>query len=271
MSEEMPYIPYGEGGGWQKRFEMTIPILILILVIVIVAWKLGWLAGIPIINQFFKSPAIDIAVIGNDADVVRTIETDIRRDLPVNMYVLNKSDLYNIHDASFFNKYSMIIITEGQDGDTVELERSTLEQLSLFVGSGKPAIVIGLGGSKVQDSPQADGWTVMGFVPAACKSVDCEETSVSYDRIKMYVQDINHPMLKEFVEPIEFASGSGQIKYTMVNSYNGRSILDLEITTGESVYSGTALIEGTGSKVIYFAFNPSLYPPLLYNSIKYLR
>ncbi len=274
MSEEMPYIPYGEGGGWQKRFEMTIPILILVLVIVIVAWKLGWLAGIPIISQFFKGSSIDIAIIGNDQNLVKVIETDIRRDLPVNIYTLNKSDLYAIRDAAAFAKYNMIILTEGQDGDTIDLEEYTLDYIKAFVDSGKPAIVIGLAGSKVTNSPQESGWAKLGFVPAQCKAVPCEKVSASYDRITMYVKDVNHAILKEFTEPLTFQE-AGQITYTMVNPIGGTSILDMEITTGAESYSGTAIIDrsvgyGTG-KVIYFAFHPSLYSPLLYNSIKYLR
>ena len=274
MSEEMPYIPYGEEGEWKKRFEMTIPILLLILVLVIVAWKLGWLAGVPILNQFFKSPSIDIAIIGNDQNIVKTIETDIRRDLPVNIRVYTASDLYGVRDAAEFAKYSMIIMTEGQDGDTIELERFTLDYLKSFVDSGKPAIIIGLAGSRVTGSPQGSGWTVLEFVPAKCKAARCEEYNATYDRLTMYVKDVNHQILKEFVEPLNFSSGR-LVTYTMVNPENGVSILDMEITTGADVYTGTALVErsvGYGQgRVLYFGFHPSLYSPLLYNSIKYLR
>jgi len=269
MSEEMPYIPYGEEGDWKKRFEMTIPILLLILVFVIVAAKMNWLVGVPFIGDLFKGPNIDIAVIGNDQSLIKVIETDIRKDLPVNIKVFNKADLYGVRDAATFAKYNMIIMTEGQDGDTIELERYTLEYLKSFVDSGKPAIVIGLAGNKIVGSPQASGWNILGFVPAACKASKCEETAVSFDRVNMYVRDINHPILKEFVEPLNFSSG--QITYTLVNPSGGVSILDMEIVTGADTYTGTALVEKSGGKIVYFAFHPALYPPLLHNVIQYLR
>jgi len=265
----MPYIPYGEEGEWKKRFEMTIPILLLILVLVIVAWKMDWLSSIPVLSGFFKGPNIDIAVIGNDQNLIKVIETDIRKDLPVNIKVFSKSDLYGIRDAATFAKYDMIIMTEGQDGDTVELERYTLDYLKSFVDSGKPAIVIGLAGNKITGSPQASGWNILGFVPASCKASKCEETAVSFDRVTMYVRDINHPILKEFVEPLNFSSG--QITYTLINPAGGTSILDIEIVTGADTYTGTALVEKMGGKVVYFAFHPALYPPLLHNTIQYLR
>jgi len=279
MSEEMPYIPYGEGPGWQKRFEMTIPILVLILVIVIVAWKLGWLAGIPIINQFFKGSSIDIAIIGNDQNLVRVIETDIRRDLPVNAFPLSKSALENISDCSRFDRYNMIILTEGQDGDTIPLQKFTLECLRDFVNSGKPAIVIGKAGSDVIDSTGQstgeNGWTVLGFVPAICQTAGCETTSPSYERVSMFVKDINHPILQAFGDTLNFEGRAERITYYLVNPKDGDSILDMEIETASESYRGTAMVDrtvgyGTG-KVVYFAFHPSLYSPLLYNSIKYLR
>ena len=49
MSEYMPYLPPEE--GWKKRFEITIPILLLILVFLVIAWKVGWLASIPVIRS----------------------------------------------------------------------------------------------------------------------------------------------------------------------------------------------------------------------------
>jgi len=269
MSEEMPYIPYGEEGEWKKRFEMTIPILLLILVLVIVAAKMNWLVGVPFIGDLFKGPNIDIAIIGNDQSLIKVIETDIRKDLPVNIKIFSKSDLYGVRDAATFAKYNMIILTEGQDGDTIELERYTLEYLKSFVDSGKPAIVIGLAGNKIVGSPQASGWNIMEFVPASCKASKCEETAVSFDRVTMFVRDINHPILKEFIEPLNFSSG--QITYTLINPSGGVSILDIEITTGADTYTGTALVEKSGGKIVYFAFHPALYPPLLHNVIQYLR
>jgi hypothetical protein len=269
MSEQMPYIPYGEDGDWKKRFEMTIPILLLILVFVVVAWKMNLLVGVPFIGDLFKGPNIDIAVIGNDQNLIKVIETDIRKDLPVNIKIFNKADLYGIRDVDTFAKYNMIIMTEGQDGDTIELERYTLEYLKSFVDSGKPAIVIGFAGNKIAGSPQGSGWNILGFVPAACKSSECKEETVSFGRVTMYVRDINHPILKEFVEPLNFSSG--QITYYLINPSGGTSILDIEIVTGAKTDTGTAIVERTGGKVIYFAFHPALYPPLLHNTIQYLR
>jgi hypothetical protein len=265
----MPYIPYGEDGDWKKRFEMTIPILLLILVFVIVAAKMQWLVGVPVLGDLFKDPNIDIAIIGNDQNLVKVIETDIRKDLPVNIHTYTKADLYGIRDASEFAKYDMIIMTEGQDGDTIELERLTLEQLKAFADSGKPVIIMGLAGNKVTDSLESSGWNIMGFVPVSCKSAQCQETDVSFDRVNMYVLEIDHPILKEFVEPLNFLGG--QITYNLINPSGARSILDMEIVTGADTYTGAALVEKTGGKIIYFAFHPALYPPLLHNTIQYLR
>lgn len=279
MSEEMPYIPYGEGGGWQKRFEMTIPILILILVIVIVAWKLGWLAGIPILNQFFKGATTNIAIIGNDQNLIRVIESDIRKDLPVNVVPLSKSALEDISDCARYNQYDMIIMTEGQDGDTIALDRFTLECLRNFVNSGKSAIVIGEAGRDVVDSTGMstgeNGWNILGFVPAQCKTSPCDNVSASYDRVTMFSKKIDHQILYAFGDTMNFEGRAETIKYYMVNPQGGDSLLDMEIVTGTYNYRGAALIDrsvGYGAgKVIYFAFHPSLYSPLLYNSIKYLR
>jgi len=271
MSEEMSYTDY-EGSDMKKRFEMTIPILLLILVFVVVGWQLKWFAGIPLLSQFFHGPNIDIAVIGNDQSLVRALE-DIRKDLPINLYVFNKSNLYNIRDPAKFAEYDMIILTEGQDGDTIDLEATTLDYLNSFVASGKPAIVIGLAGSKVTNSTAASGWIKLGFVPVKCKTTSCSSVSVSFNRLTMFVKDINHPILKEFVEPLVFQNG-GSVIYAMINPEQGVSILDMEIETGAQTYDNAALVERTGStggKVMYFAFHPSLYQPLLYNTIKYLR
>jgi hypothetical protein len=280
MSEEMPYIPYGGEGEWKKRFEMTIPILLLILVLVIVAWKMEWLAGVPFFGCLLGGGTTNIAIIGNDQNIVKTIDTVIKKDLPVNYMVFNKADLDRVAyqtGGSEFEKYDMIILTEGQDGDTIALEQKTLEQLADFVNSGKPAIVIGLAGNKVESSNnQGSGWSVLGFVPATCQSINCEVSAATFDRINMYPMDINNPILKEFPGSLNFSSG--QITYTIVNAAEGATpILSMAISTGVEVpaYSGYAMIERSGSlgssKVMYFAFQPSLYPPLLYNTIKNLK
>lgn len=91
----------------------------------------------------------------------------------------------------------------------------------------------------------------------------------------MYIKNLNHPILKDFT-PMQLNFSTGTIKYTSVNPENGVSLLDMEIKIGSATtYSGTALIErtnaGLGGKVIYFTFHPSLYAPLLKNTIKYLR
>ena len=275
MAEEMPY--YTEEKDWKKRFEITIPILLLILVFFVIAWKMSWLAGLPIIGEFFKGGAIDIAIIGNDQALYETIETNLKKDLPINTYVLNTSDLYAIRSADFFKKYSMIILTEGQNGDTIELETLTLEYLKSFVDSGKPAIVIGLAGSKVKGSPQESGWSKLGFVPVACKNgrITCEKTSPVSDVVKMFVKETNHPILKDFT-PAELTFTYGTIKFTEVNpTTSGKELLQTEITVGNLTFTEPGLIERIqplgGGKVIYYPFHPSFYAPLLRNTIKYLR
>ena len=66
MAEEYPYIPYEEE-GWKKRFELTIPILLLILVLFVLAWRLGWLANVPIIGDLLGGKNVaNILVVGQD-------------------------------------------------------------------------------------------------------------------------------------------------------------------------------------------------------------
>ncbi len=271
----MPYVPYGEEGEWKKRFEMTIPILLLILVLVIVAWKMDWLSSIPFFSGFFKGPNIDIAVIGNDQNLIKTIDTDIRSTLPVNYQVFTKADLSHTYDCAIFNGYDMLILTEGQDGDTMDLSQFTLSEcLNNFVASGKSAIVIERAGTRVTGDNASSGWINLGFVPAVCRgSTLCinDATSLSYDRINMYVKDINNPITKEYSsEPINF-QGPGQIEFVDINPTNGaNTLLQAEIVSGADTSVKDALIQSASGKVIYFAFNPSLYPPLLYNAIKNL-
>jgi hypothetical protein len=269
----MPYIPYGEEGEWKKRFEMTIPILLLILVLVIVAAKMNWLVGVPFIGDLFKGPNIDIAVIGNDQNLVKIIDIDVRKDLPVNYMIFKKEQLNHSFLCGVFDKYDMLILTEGQDGDTIELDQFILDEcLKNFVASGKPAIVIKRAGTKVTGDNASSGWTMMGFVPAQCKTSrlcpDVDATSLSYTRISMYSKDLNNPITRAYdIEPLNF-QGPGQIEFVSVIPEGGKPLLQAEILPGPHIQD--ALIQSNSGKVIYFAFHPSLYSPLLYNSIKNL-
>lgn len=165
----MPYDYAPEETGWKKRFEITIPILLLILVLIVVAWKLGWLASIPIIGDMFKSPSTNILIIGNDQTLVNTLETQVKGDVPINIFTLSRADLKGIQDAAYYSKYNLIILTEGESGDTKTLSSLTLDQIKSFVDSGKPAIVIGLAGSQVEGSAGESGWSKLGFIPATCR------------------------------------------------------------------------------------------------------
>lgn len=275
--QEMPYDYAPEGADWKKRFEITIPVLLLILVIVVVAWKLGWLASLPFFGGLFGSPSTNILIIGNDQTLVNTLETQVKGDAPINIFTLSKADLKGIQDASYYSKYNLIILTEGSSGDTKSLSSLTLDQIKSFVDSGKPAIVIGLAGSRVDGSPGESGWLKLGFIPVTCQGLKivCDETDLSYDQLSMYIKNLNHPILKDFT-PMQLNFSTGTIKYTGVNPENGVSLLDMEIKIGSATtYSGAALIERTGAgfggKALYFTFHPSLYAPLLKNAVNYLR
>jgi hypothetical protein len=275
MSEDI-YTPYEEG-EWKKRFEMTIPILLLILVLVVVGWKTGALEQIPFINMFFKGPT-DILIIGYDANLIREMDTNIKTDLPVNYIVRDKSYLENASNCQFVNDYDAIILTEGQDGDTIALPRFALECIRNGVNSGKTAIVIKRAGSEVTGSSQEDGWGSgnLGFVPVISRmGVGQPFTNErSYDSITLMIRDPANSILQNFKDqPLTFTSQgqSSQIEYTEVNPTGGGvSILDMKVDYGAESITERAMVESNslGHRVIYFTFDPTLYPPLLYNTIK---
>lgn len=273
--QEMPYEYGGGDGGWKRRFEITIPILLLILVLLVVSWKLGWLAGIPVIGDWFKSPNIDILVIGNDATLVQTLETQIKGELPINVFTVNVANLSNILTASTYNKYSMIIMTEGDAGDTIALPSLTLDHIKTFVDSGKPAIVIMNAGTKIVGDNQAKGWTRLDFVPVECSGlaqISCDKTPVPYTQVELQIKKDSSIVQEYGIGPLTFTQGT--IEFTSVAPKSGDSILSAKITVGTSEAHQDALVERTtmlGGKVVYFAFHPSYYPSLLKNTIKYLR
>jgi hypothetical protein len=104
----------------------------------------------------------------------------------------------------------------------------------------------------------------------------CEKTSKTSSTINMYRPLPNHAIVATFSDPLTFYTTTGQVEFTIVNPNNkGENLLSAEVNVGNETYSESLLTASTGSvtggKVVYFTFNPSLYPPLLYKTIQYLR
>jgi len=277
MSEYMPYLPES-GGGWKRKFEIIIPVILLIVILFIVAWKMGWLAFIP----GFGGTTINAVIIGNDAQLVSTIETYLRPSMNINYDVLDANELKNIRDSAYFGKYSLLIMTEGVDGDTIPLESNTLDYLKDFAGSNKPILIVGRSGYLVSGSANERGWSKLGFVPVVCKEdSDCIKTASTWSsswtpfttagNTTLYVRNTQHSMLTSFQPTLSFDAGIGSIGYVDINPVGGTSLIDMGTSTGTTVSavveSGTGLVS---SKVMYFAFHPSKQPALFKAAVDYI-
>ncbi len=107
---------YPEEESWKKRFEVTIPLLLLILILFVLAWKFGWLGSVPIIGELLGGKTVNVAVIGNDVDLMEIIDSDVRKVANVNYMTFTAEDLFNARgmgEDNPFAKYSLMIITEG--------------------------------------------------------------------------------------------------------------------------------------------------------------
>jgi hypothetical protein len=281
MSEYMPYLPPEE--GWKKRFEITIPILLLILVFLVIAWKVGWLASIPVIGDFFKAKVTNVLVVGEDPSITMQLDT-IKRDMALNYEVLKATDLDSVRDPAYIAKYNLVILTEyayNSSEATPYLPAIFRGYLNSYMqGSGK-LIVIGLAGSRDPASADTNAWAVMDYVPVACKtSKPCDPSDVNVrvanvpvtDRLTLKVRDVNNPVLKEFGTSLAFPSSVSSLNYyTIVNNKGGTELVTLEDTVGATTLAYPALVESSGtlgSKTIYFSFHPASHPALFRNVIK---
>ncbi len=280
--EDADYIPYEEDTGWKRRFELTIPILLLILVLFVLAWRLNWLASVPVIGDILGGAKVaNILVVGQDNDVVKLLD-QVRPDLTINYEVLTSDQVNNIRDSTFLKKYDIIILTEYAGGNFPD-SRAALSSvfrsyLSKYLESSGKLILIGIAGSRDPAEPTSVGWVQWGmdrFLPVSCKSslcnvntsIDVEPTDIS----TLKIRDLSNPALKEFGPTAQF-SGGGTVEYALVNCEG--KLVDLEIKQGSTPIANCAIAEkpfGLGGKTVYFAYNPSRTPTIFKNILAYLR
>ncbi|RLG21380.1 hypothetical protein DRN74_02345 [Candidatus Micrarchaeota archaeon] len=270
---------YPEEESWKKRFEVTIPLLLLILILFVLAWKFGWLGSVPIIGELLGGKTVNVAVIGNDVDLMEIIDSDVRKVANVNYMTFTAEDLFNARgmgEDNPFAKYSLMIITEGNNGATKTLNRWNYDQINEFASS-KPVIIIKQAATKVENDPYANGWKILTFVPVSCASAagSCDVSVVNWDEASLqtpYAQ--SHPMLNKLNWPLEFSSQSGSIEYVDIIP-TGTTLVQLERPlASDPTQKATVpvVVEGSGTltKYIYFAFHPRHYKTLLVEAIRYL-
>jgi hypothetical protein len=278
------YLPYEEESGWKKRFELTIPILLLILVLFVLAWRLDWLAGVPIIGNILGgSKVANILIVGQDNNIIRVLD-QVRPDLTVNYEVLASDEIDDIRDAAYLRDYDIIIITEYAGGnfpdDRANLPSIFRSYLSEYLESSGKLILIGLAGSRDPAEPTSNGWVqweMDRFIPAECRtglcdsinSVDVEPT----DLTSLKIRKLEHSVLKEFGPTAAFSSGD-TIEFALVNCVGGEKLMDIEVSGGSTPLAHCALAEesfGLGGKTIYFSYDPSRTPTVFKNVLAYLR
>lgn len=271
------YAPYEEG-GWKKRFEMTIPILLLILVLIVLAWKLQWLCGIPVIGEIACGGAVsNILVVGDDANIRASLD-EIKVGMPINYEVFAASDINGLRDADYLKKYDLIILTESAGDTRSDLPSLFRSYLSSYLANNGKMIMFGLAGSTDPAEPSANGWSQSGigpYIPVLCKTVICNEESITTataDISALKPMDINNDMVKEFGMTIPITGET--LEFADVNVDSGKPILNLEVNYGpNNVRSYAALVDashGVSGKTIYFAYHPSRTPTIFKNAVKYI-
>lgn len=281
---EVPYIPYlpPEHGGWKRRFEITIPILLLILVFIVVAWKMGWLCNIPVLDALCAKPGAYIFVVGEDNAIATALEQMKVGGAQWEYEMKSATELEEIRTAEFLKKYDLIILTESAGTDPTYLSPTFRTYLKQYLDGGGKMLLFGVAGSRDPSEPNTDGWTELGNIPVRCRDAPCRTVAEggSTDRhaadalsLKKLDAGYNHPILKEFGPAYQF-TGAGQIEYAIVNVYGGTALANLEVTVGAQTISNNAIVEGAGAlgtkKVIYFAYHPAQSFAIFENAIKYL-
>jgi hypothetical protein len=273
MAEYLPYLP-SEGGGWKRRFEITIPILLLILVFIVIAWKVGWLAQVPILGDMFKSKVVNVLVVGQDANVERILD-EMKSEISINRDTVTSADIKNIISADYLSKYQLIILTESVGPTKGDLSGQFSGYIAKYVNNGGKLILFGIAGSRDPVETGVDNWEASfgSIVPVRCVSPNkpCTESGslITYpaSSLTLKLKDINHAIFRGFGTSANFTGGD--IEMALVNPANTEiAVLDVA-----NVGSYAAVIEnnaGISGKVLYFAYQPSLTPMVFKNSVKYL-
>lgn len=270
------YYDYEE--PWKRKFEMTIPILLLVLVLVIIAWKTGIMCSIPVLGDAICGGTVNnILIVGNDADIIKSLD-EMKTSLSINSVPFTEEDISNLGDASYLDKYDLIILTEevmAKDSDLPSIFRMYLaDKLSK---NGK-LILYGIAGSTDPAESSINGWVQHGmdkYIPVSCTTGICTDASkdtASVDVSLLKIKDINHEMLKEFGTSATIPTGTN-IEYTIVNlATTTKELITLEVErAGTQAYPAVVeMNHGMGGKTIYFSYHPSRTPTIFKNAVKYI-
>ncbi len=275
---DLEYYNYEE--DWKKRFEVTIPILLLVLVLLVLAWKLGWLCGIPVVGaKLCGGEVINVLIIGNDPDVAQMLD-QMKVEEPISYEIFTLEDMKNLRDPSYLDKYDLFILTEKVYEDHPSYLPSLFRNyLAQRLSNNGKLIVIGIAGSRDPEEPASNGWKagLDKFIPVTCTTGLCDESNSkdvhATSIVDLKINDINHPMLKEFGMTASISEGAS-IQYSLVNVDNeGKVLVTLEVQAGAETLAYPAIVEGTHGltgKTIYFAYHPARTPRIFKNAVDYL-
>lgn len=270
--DEIPYYGYEE--GWKKRFELTIPILLLVLVLLVLALKMGWLCAIPGISDIACGGTVsNVLIIGDDRNVELML-SDV--GLSLNHEIMNADEISALRDATFLEKYDLIILTEETSNTKGALPNAFRGYLAQSLPN-KKFILFGIAGHFDTGEPTLNGWTASGmgnYVPVNCKTVDCATDSHSVSQMSFRIQDIEHTVFDGY-NPTQAIpiTGTASFEYLPVNLAGGNSLGVIESEVGTATLSEFGVVEGSNGitgKTIYFAYHPSRTPTIFKNTINYL-
>lgn len=275
--QQQPQQPRGrEGSMWKNKYRSAIPALLFVLVLVVLAWKIGWLCTIPGLGGICGGEVTDILIVGEDKDLINTLD-EIKVGTPMNYKAIDMEEVNSIKDPSYLDSYDVIILTEELGEEPGELPGLFRNYVTQRLSDGADLIMYGLAGSKDPQNPNVDGWTQHGidqYVPVECQNIgpcEAERKEHAGSLMNLAIQNINHPILKEFGTSYEF--GGGTIQYVKVNPSQGStSIAQIEVETA-GVTATPAIVEkeqSIGGSSIYFAYHPSLTPIVFKNTINYI-
>ena len=279
------YYDPNEENDLKSRFEVTIPLLLLILILFVLAWRFGWLAGIPLVGDLLGGKTVNIAIIGEDPDITLALESDARKYLSVNYRVFASDELFNARgtgEDNPFSGYNMMIITEGgaeNDYPTRKLNWWTYEQINEFA-SGNPVMVIMQAATGVEGDIYGNGWSRLGFVPVQCTVPgQCTTKSKGWQQDAKLVTAFpqTHPMLNKVDWPIYFEQKNNLVEFVeIIPKPAATTLINIEYRLGEApdeqYPTVPVIVEGSGNlaNYLYFAFHPRHRPSVLTEALRYL-
>ncbi|MBI1973172.1 hypothetical protein HYS54_00010 [Candidatus Micrarchaeota archaeon] len=277
------YLP-GEGGK-HRRLEVSIPVLLLILVFIVVAWKLGWLASIPVIGDVFGAPALNVLLVGQDNNIRSQLE-EIRTDLRINVDPISIDQLNSIASPEYLKKYNLVILSPTIAENGADLPDTFRNYLGKYLEGNGKLVMYGVAGSRDPKSSSTNGWVahIGDFIPVRCRDpptlgvCDAQQSSFQFPvtKLSMKVLQPENSIVKEFGTTVPFDQG-GSVTVTPVNVVKGSAQtlvrIDYDPGTGETrTFAAVVWYEfGFGGKVVYFAYEPWKTPRLFQNVIKALR